>query len=251
MLRMVCRNFDFLTVSYTDAIYLGEYSRSKGMLVHVWETCRSGEGFLTFRHNCSSVFSEVSKGDHSAGCCGIDLGRMGHRTGGGGTPPYSTSTPQYMSTQTLYGYPYPPAQGYAVPVSYVSYAPSSQAPVYSTNSYEMPVNIRNGAVLTESRGIFIQNLNFGCSLSDLHSLLRTVGQPVHYTLNCDPRTGESKGHATATFASQEQAQRAAHSLNRVEHMGRMLTVRMDKETTAVGKIGSPLIVSSNMLYAVR
>jgi hypothetical protein len=104
----------------------------------------------------------------------------------------------------------------------------------------MPVNVRNGAVLTEARGIFIQNLNF-----------LTVGQPVDYRLIRDPRTGTFKGHATAAFGSQEQAQRAAYYLNRVEHMGMTLTVRMDKETTAVGKTGPPLIVGSDMLYAGR
>jgi RNA recognition motif-containing protein len=151
----------------------------------------------------------------------------------------------------MFGYVYPPTQGYNVPVSYASYAPPTQAPVYSTNSYGMPVNVRNGAVLTEARGIFIQNLNFKCSLSDLHSLLLTVGQPVDYRLIRDPRTGTFKGHATAAFGSQEQAQRAAYYLNRVEHMGMTLTVRMDKETTAVGKTGPPLIVGSDMLYAGR
>jgi hypothetical protein len=251
MLHTVCPYVHFLTFFYTDAVSLGIYSRSKGMLVHVWETCRSSEGFRILMCNCSSLFPEVANGDHSAGRCGIDLGRLGYRTGGGGTPPYSTPIPQYISTQPMYGYAYPPAQGYNVPVSYASYASPTQAPVYSTNSYGMPVNVRNGAVLTEARGIFIQNLNFRCSLSDLYSLLLTAGQPVDYKLIRDSRTGTFKGHATATFGSQEQAQRAAYHLNRVEHMGMTLTVRMDKETTAVGKTGPPLIVGSDMLYAGR
>jgi hypothetical protein len=221
------------------------------MLVHVWETCRSSEGFRILRCNCSSVFPEVSEGAHSAGRCGIDLGRVGHQTSGGGRPTYSTLTPQYMPAQPLYGYAYTTTQVYNIPAPYPSYASPAQIPLYSTNSYGMPVNIRNGAVLTEARGIFIQNLNFRCSPSDLHSLLLTVGQPVDYKLIRDSRTGTFKGHATASFGSQEQAQRAAYYLNRVEHMGMTLTVRMDKETTAVGKTGPPLIVGSDMLYAGR
>jgi hypothetical protein len=80
--------------------------------------------------------------------------------------------------------------------------------------------------LPEARSVVIQNLNNRCSLLDLHSLLLTVGQPVDYKLIRGSVTGTFNGHATATFASQEQAQRAAYYLNRVEHMGMTLAVRV-------------------------
>jgi hypothetical protein len=80
--------------------------------------------------------------------------------------------------------------------------------------------------LPETRQILIQNLSYRCLPSDLHSLLLTIGQPVDYQIFRDVHTGTFSGHATATFASQEQAQRAAYYLNRVEHMGMTLTVRM-------------------------
>jgi hypothetical protein len=218
------------------------------MLVHVWETCRSSEGFRILRCNCSALFSEVPDGSHSAGRCGIDLGRVSNLTGGARAT-YPTTAPQYLPAQPIYGYGYPTTQSYSVPAMYPSYAPPAQVPVYSTNTYGMPVNVRNGAVLTEARGIFIQNLSYKCSLSDLYSLLLTVGQPVDYKLIRDHRTGVFKGLATATFGSQDLAQRAAYYLNRVEHMGMTLSVRMDKETTAVGQT-APLIVGSDM-YRVR
>jgi hypothetical protein len=214
------------------------------MLVHVWETCRSSEGFRILRCNCSSLFPEVSEGSHSKGRCGIDLGRVSYLTGGG-KPAYSTSAPQYMPPQSIYGYGYPTTQAYNVPGVYSNYAPPTQVPVYSANSYGMPVNIQHGAVLTEARGIFIQNLSYKCTPADFYSLLLTVGQPVDYRLIRDSRTGVFKGSATAAFGSQEQAQRAAYSLNRVQHMGMTLSVRMDKETTAVGQT-APLIVGSDM-----
>jgi RNA recognition motif-containing protein len=123
-------------------------------------------------------------------------------------------------------------------------------PVYSANSHGMPVNVRHGAVLIEARGIFIQNLSYKCTPSDLRQLLLTVGQPVDYKLLREARTGVFKGSATAVFGAQEQAQYAAHYLNGVEHMGMKIIVRMDKETTAVGQAGPPLIVGSDM-YRVR
>lgn len=227
-----------------DSAQIEIYSRPKGLLVHIWETCRSSDGFQILRCNCSSMFSGVSEGCHSAGLCGIDLGRVSNlTTGSRQTQPTPTTT--YPSSSSLYGYGYPTSQAYTVPNMYSSYAPPTQMPVYSANSYGMPVNVRNGAVLTEARGIFIQNLSYKCTPSDLYSLLLTVGQPVDYKLLRDARTGVFKGSATAAFGSQELALRAAHYLNCVEHMGMKLSVRMDKETTAVGQT-APLIVGSDM-----
>ncbi|KAL5118370.1 hypothetical protein ACEQ8H_003719 [Pleosporales sp. CAS-2024a] len=221
------------------------YSRSKGILVHVWETCRSSEAYRMLRCNCSTLFSEVSAGSHSPEQCGIDLGRVNHLRGGAKTA-YPMVATQYPHGQLMYAYGYPPVQTYSIPAMHPGYAlPTTQMPVYSANSFGMPVNVRNGAILTEARGIFIQNLSYKCQLSDLHSLLLTVGQPVEYKMLRDHRTGAFKGLATATFGSQDLAQRAACCLNGVEHMGMKLTVRMDKETTAVGQT-PPLIVGSDM-----
>jgi hypothetical protein len=219
------------------------------MLVHIWQTCRSSEGFRLLRCNCSSHFPEVKEGDHSAGRCGIDLGRVDQLNGAGRTT-CAAPTTHYVSPQT---YPKWHASTSVYPfhsVVYPGYSQPTHAPVYSSNPSGMPVNVRQGAILTEARGIFIQNLNYKCSSSDLQSLLLTVGQPVNCHLMRDPRTNTFKGTATAAFASKEQAQYAATYLNRREHMGMTLTVRMDKETTPVGKTGPPLIVGSDM-YRVR
>jgi hypothetical protein len=219
------------------------------MLVHVWETCRSSEGFRLLKCNCSSRFPDVPEGAHSAALCGIDLGRMSHLTGGGRTA-YSMTTPQYMPVQPVQGYGYPTIQSYNAPTTYTGYAATAHTPIYSASPHGMPVNVRHGAVLTEARGIFIQNLSYKCTLPDLYSLLLTVGQPIDHKLIRDSRTGVFKGAATAAFGSKEAAQYAAYYLNRVEHMGMTLRVRMDKETTAVGHAGPPLIVGSDM-YRVR
>ena len=219
------------------------------MLVHVWQTCRSSEGFRLLRCNCSSHFPEVAEGGHSAGRCGIDLGRVG-QSNGAGRAAYAAPTTHYVSPHASYPYGYASTSAYVPHSVYTGYSQPTHAPVYSSNPSGMPVNVRHGAILTEARGIFIQNLNYKCSSSDLQSLLLTVGQPINYHLMRDPRTNAFKGTATAAFASKEQAQYAATYLNRREHMGMTLTVRMDKETTPVGKTGPPLIVGSDM-YRVR
>jgi RNA recognition motif-containing protein len=114
-----------------------------------------------------------------------------------------------MPVQPVYGYGYPAAQAYSTSTVYSGYAAPTQMPVYSASTHGMPVNVRHGAVLTEARGIFIQNLSYKCTLSDLYSLLLTVGQPVDHKLIRDRRTGVFKGAATAAFASKEAAQHAA------------------------------------------
>jgi hypothetical protein len=231
----------------TDSAMAETYSQPKGMLIHIWETCRSNEGFEILRCNCSSNFPGVSEGCHSVDLCGIDIGRVSNLpTGSRQTRP--THTTSYPSSQPLHNYKYPTSRAYAVPTIYSSYRPPAQMPVYSANSYGIPVNVRNGAVLTEARGIFLQNLSYRCTPSDLYSLLLTVGQPVDYKLLRDARTGVFKGSATAAFGSQHLAVSAAHYLNGVEHMGMKLIVRMDKETTAVGQT-APLIVGSDMYIA--
>jgi hypothetical protein len=213
--------------------------------VHVYETARSSEGYGLLRCNCSSHFPEVPDGAHSAGRCGVDARRLL----GAGKAVFAASTAQYQPNQPAYAYQ-TPSTHYTVPAVSIGYTHSPQVPLYSANPNGLPVNVRHGAVLTEARGIFIQNLSYRCTPLDLQSLLFTVGQPVEYHLMQDPRTNTFRGTATAKFYSKEHAQHAATYLNGREHMGMKLAVRMDKETTAVGQTGPPLIVRSDM-YRVR
>lgn len=112
------------------------------------------------------------------------------------------------------------------------------------------MNVRGGAVLTEARGIFIRNLSYKVTPDDLLKLLSTVGHPVHYNLIRDARTGMFKGAATATFSSTEQAKYAVMCLDRLQHMGMMLSVRLDTETTVVGR-SEPMVVNGSAPYRVR
>jgi hypothetical protein len=224
------------------------------MLVHVWETNRKDEGYRLLRCNCSARFPDVPEGGHSLEHCGIDIGRV-NQLGGGKSNTVASPT-AYMIPQSRYPYAmYPQTQAYAPPphaYGHTSVYPAYAIPmpqIYSTSTNGMPVNVRSGAVLTEARGIFIRNLSYKCTPADLHALLmQTVGYPVDAQLVRDGRTGVFKGVATAKFGSKEAAQYAATTLDGREHMGMTLHVRMDTDTTVVGR-AEPMVVNGS--YAVR
>ncbi|KAF1933983.1 uncharacterized protein M421DRAFT_388398 [Didymella exigua CBS 183.55] len=229
-----------------DAAYKIFY-RSKGMLVHVWQTRRSSDGFRLMKCNCSVHFPEVAENDHSAGLCGIDIGRV-NQLGG---KPYTAAPAQYMAVQPGYSYPvFPATTSYAIEPVYATQVPQilpmmAQSPVYSASNSGMPVNIRDGAMLTEARGIFIQNLSYKVGSDELRNLLYTVGRPVYCKVHRD-RSGVSKGVATAKFASTHEAQLAVTHLNRKPHRGMALKVRLDQDTTVVGQVGPPLVVNGSV-----
>ncbi|CAN9260450.1 unnamed protein product [Alternaria alternata] len=232
-----------------DAVYK-VYYRSKGMLVHVWETSRKGDGYRLMRCNCSTLFPEVPEGGHSTGRCGIDIGRV-HQLGGGRASTTTVSTP-YGAGQSRYPYAMHP-QMHAYSPQQLAYAPAPvypayalpTSPVYSTSTNGMPVNVQDGAVLTEARGIFIRNLSYKCTSDDVNALLlQTVGYAIDIQLMKDSRTGVFKGVATAKFASKDLAQHAANTLNGREHMGMILHVRMDTDTTVVGR-AEPMVVNGS------
>ncbi|KAF3045442.1 hypothetical protein E8E12_004588 [Didymella heteroderae] len=229
-----------------DAAYKTFY-RSKGMLVHVWQTRRSSDGFRLMKCNCSVHFPEVAEGHHSAGLCGIDIGRV-NQLGG---KPYAPAPAQYMAVQPGYTYPvYPTTTSYIIQPVYATQGPQlpqmmAQPPVYSASNSGMPVNVRDGAMLTESRGIFIQNLSYKVGSDELKNLLYTVGRPVDCKVHRD-RSGVSKGVATARFASTHEAQLAVTHLNRRPHRGMTLKVRLDQDTTVVGQVGPPLVVNGSV-----
>jgi hypothetical protein len=197
------------------------------VLVHVWNTSRNDEGSQLLGCNCSSLLSDLSEGSHSPGRCGIDLGKI--------APPkqeatYSTFVPQYLLYPTGNSHVYPATLVYDNTSSfYGSYAMATPPLVYLANHYGMPVNVQPGTVLTEARGIFIRNLSFKCTTSDLFQLLLTVGHSFGQRLITHSRTGVLEGAATAMFATQEEAQQAAQYLHGVKHMGMTLSVRIDKE----------------------
>ncbi|CAE7206418.1 hypothetical protein CFE70_008853 [Pyrenophora teres f. teres 0-1] len=229
-----------------DAVYK-VYYRAKGMLVHVWETSRKGEGYRLIRCNCSTLFPGLPEGGHSPQHCGIDIGRVNQLSGSRGPSamvptPYTIAQSRYPTGMYQQGYASQPV--YNIAPVYPAYALPSP-PVYSTSTNGMPVNVRGGAILTEARGIFIRNLSYKCTPQDLNGLLlQTVGCPIDTQFLRCGKTGVFRGVATAKFASKELAQYAANTLNGREHMGLKLDVRMDVDTTVVGR-AEPMVVNGS------
>lgn len=100
-------------------------------------------------------------------------------------------------------------------------------------------------MLTESRGIFINNLNYGIDDAGLKHLLSCTGKPLESKVHKDSN-GKSKGIATATYATMGEAQYAVDRLNNVAYMNMTLKVRLDKEATPVG----PVIANGSNVYKV-
>ncbi|KAF2270996.1 hypothetical protein CC78DRAFT_8470 [Lojkania enalia] len=224
------------------------YANKRGVLVHIFKTSRTSSNFRLLKCNCSPSFPGLPERSHSPNRSGIDAGGVNQyiaRTHAG------HSTPQYTApTQTIYSYAvYPQIPAYTTPTFQPHAAPMQSAvpqiPMYSASTSGIPVNLRHGAMLTEARGIFINNLSYNVTPSDLITLVSSVGQPVETKLHRDPRTGAFKGVATAKFATKEEAQYAVTHLNRRQHMGTTINVRLDTEVQVVGQVQPPAIVNGS------
>ncbi|PWW72841.1 hypothetical protein C7212DRAFT_222512, partial [Tuber magnatum] len=92
----------------------------------------------------------------------------------------------------------------------------------------LPVNLTNGALITESRGVFVGNLAYDTQWQELKGFL----DPAGHLERCDvPQTdGRGRGYGTALFSSAEGAQRACYMFDQQFFKGRRIKVRLDKYT---------------------
>ncbi len=146
--------------------------------------------------------------------------------------------PQYLPVTSAVSYSMPsvmpvdPSQ--AVPgrphtVQYARFGPSQ---ITHTKEDGMPVNIRHGAVLTEARGVFIQNLSYQATSADVENLMRDVGRIVGCEVKTDTSTGRSMGSAVVKFTSAEDVAKAIIMFNGTLFRGRILAVRLDRNQEA-------------------
>lgn len=225
-----------------------QYAMRRGILVHLFKTSRTNGDYRMLKCNCSPYFPDISERGHSPHRSGIDSGGVNQYM----SKVSNVSVPQYMlPSSPMYPYAmYPPAAAYPSTPTYSNYAAptyvaSPQIPIFSSSTSGIPVNVRGGAMLTEARGIFINNLSYKVTPSDLNNLLSTVGRPVESKLHKDPRTGQFKGSATAKFGSKEEALYAVNYLNHKEHMGMTINVRLDTDPTVVARVEEPTITIVN------
>jgi hypothetical protein len=110
----------------------------------------------------------------------------------------------------------------------------SQGPMYVSSSTGTHVNVSQGAIKTEVRGIFVSNVDYKATSKDLQRYFGRAGEIVKCQLQKDPATGRSKGNATVQYAVAKDAQNAVRMFNSEKYMDMRLKVRLDKEPVAVG-----------------
>jgi hypothetical protein len=218
-------------------------------MVHIFATSKQSSYFNLIKCNCPVHFPDVGNRGHSPERSAMDAGRVNQILGTG----YATTAPQYAAAaQPTYQYanyyatpPYTPTPTYSYPVAAMQYT-APLVPAYSQSSGGLPVNLGQGAVLTESRGIFVQGLNYSARSSDVASLIHSVGlRPSKITILKDSR-GVSKGCASVEFESKADAQYGVTHLHGMSHMDKRLTVRFDTESTVVGRV-PPLIIGGAVM----
>ncbi|KAF2691803.1 hypothetical protein K458DRAFT_473500 [Lentithecium fluviatile CBS 122367] len=227
-----------------ESVYNG-LTRSGGALVHIFATSKRNTHYNLAKCNCVMHFPDVGDQGHSPRRSAIDAGVVNQALGN----PYAVVTPQYaMPAQPAYQYPncyqtspYTPSSMYTYPYSATPMQYETRAPAYSQSSAGLPVNLGQGAAVTESRGIFIQGLNYSVGSSDLISLIHSVGlRPLQARVHKDSR-GSSKGVGSALFSSKEEAQYGVKALNGKALKDKPIIVRLDTESTIVG-IVPPMVV---------
>lgn len=119
--------------------------------------------------------------------------------------------------------------------------------VYTSN--HRPINATGGLVQTESKGIFINQLDYAVDQRQLEEYLRRIGSFDNCEIRRDSTTGRSRGIATAKFASAEAAARAVQVLHGQRIMSKTISVRFDTEKEAVTPTSSVKIYQGGLIIA--
>ena len=94
----------------------------------------------------------------------------------------------------------------------------------------LPVNLSNGAIVTEPRGIHVRNLPYDITWKELRDYLQEAGPIVRCEV---PKgsNGKGKGYATVLFNEPEDADRCLQMFNGKTLKGREVFMRRDKFAT--------------------
>jgi hypothetical protein len=156
---------------------------------------------------------------------------------------------QYQQQQALQDYPY----GQAALQQQIVALEQQMMGMYVRTPNGLPVNVSKGATKTEARGVFVQNLSFKATDSQLAHYFGKAGTVAKQNFPKDPTKGFLKGFGTVTYSSLEDAQRAVALFNGKDFMGRKLAVRFDTEQTALNPPTEPqpLVVDGSGLSKNR
>jgi cold-inducible RNA-binding protein len=88
-----------------------------------------------------------------------------------------------------------------------------------------------------STKLYVGNLPFEATESDLQTLFETAGQVSTINIIRDRATGQARGFAFVEMSDAESAQRAISELDKHQYGGRSLTVNEAKPMTPRGSNG--------------
>ncbi|KAF2141677.1 uncharacterized protein K452DRAFT_271333 [Aplosporella prunicola CBS 121167] len=217
-----------------DAANFPEFRDSgRRLLVHHWDASQTQPVLL--RCNCSAVFPAATRhSDRESQVTAQFVNSALYQSEHMPVPPgFATMSQSYPAMTAATSGPMPmmhaqPSHMVHQPAYYLQHPPAT--PVYSQAG--IPVNVRNGAVRTEARGIHIRGLKYTVTEAELKQLLAESGNPLRIELK--------KGSATVRFGSSVEADRAIEGLNGFEYKGMELSVRYDVDRTPVSE---PVIVN--------
>jgi RNA recognition motif-containing protein len=127
--------------------------------------------------------------------------------------------------------------------------PRKMSPTYVYTPNHRPVNAAGGLIQTESRGIFISQLDYGIDQRQLDEYLRRIGPFHSCEIRRDPASGRSRGIATARFMTAEAAARAVQMLHGQKLMSKTISVRFDTEKETVAPTSSSKSCHDGLIIA--
>lgn len=235
-------------------------SNGKPLLVHQWDVSEYPSKLINC--NCPEFFGTSG---HSA-----DLASMGKQISDRFYSPTASSDSQTAALSPTFGHAMavranPAMNGGAVLASDLDINMRYTSPVLASNgvahsvanaNYNTPINVSQGAILTEARGIFISDIKYSVTQSDILNLVSAAGPVEKCELHKDPKSGSPRGSATVTFTNRDSPNVALRMFNGKELAGRKMKIRLDKEMTIV-KPGpnnaypqQPLVVNGSTPYQV-
>jgi RNA recognition motif-containing protein len=122
--------------------------------------------------------------------------------------------------------------------------------VYARNDNGLSVNVSQGAIQSERRGVHITGLRGGVTQADLEKLLGKAGKTLQFDLHTDGASNQPKAYAIAFFATAEEARRAIRYLNNYSYRGVKLKARAARDLTTVETPSQPVIVNGSTGYQV-
>lgn len=154
---------------------------------------------------------------------------------------YAQASAQYMAAQA----PYLRQSSAQSPVQR-----QAPGPVYVSSSAGNLVNVRDGAVRTEFRTIFVANIDFKATAKELQRFLGRAGEVLKCQLPKDS-AGKLKGNATVEYRTAGDAENAVRMFHDEKFMSMRLKVRLAKEAVAVGTPAASSSTANGQTVASR